>query len=284
MAENKQTVSVSPSALIFLGVVIVALVGFGGYMYGKVGTLEKGSTTNTQPSTTTTAAPQGATAAGEPFDLNVTKSIFDKNVVKFGDASRKLLVVEVSDPSCPYCHVANGDDPELAMGAQFNYLSKGGTYQPPLPEIRKLVDSGQASYAFVYFPGHTAGETAVKALYCAFDQGKFWQAHDLLYSNKGYALMNTTMEKDANGKALDNAGNRQLVVNFLSTAVDSNTLSTCLSSGKYDSRTTDETNLAQSTLLNPQNGGTPTFVLNATRFTGAYSWTDMKATADAAVK
>jgi protein-disulfide isomerase len=273
MAENKQTIAVSSSALIFFGVVIVALVGGIGYMIGKVNTLEKGTTTTAQTATTQQAAPTSA-----PLDIATIKGIFNKNVVKFGDANRKLLVVEVSDPSCPYCHVANGEDPELAsqMGSQFTYVSKGGTYQPPLPEIRKLVDSGEASYAFVFFPGHTAGELAAKALYCAFDQGKFWQAHDLLYNNNGYNLLNNTVHNDK--------ANSGILANYLKGVLDATALKTCLDSGKYDSRLTDESNLAQSTLFDPQGGGTPTFVLNTTRFGGAYSWTDMKAAADAALK
>lgn len=276
MAENKQGVTISTSALIFLGVVIVALVGFGGYMYGKVGSLEKGAA----PTATNTA--QGTTAQAEPtstpLNINTIKGIFDKNVVKFGDKNRKLLVVEVTDPSCPYCHVANGDDPELAaqIGSQFKYVSQGGTYQPPLTEIRKLVDEGKASYAFVFFPGHTNGEMAAKALYCAFDQGKFWQAHDLLYSNKGYDLLNNTVHNDK--------ANSGILADFLKSAVDATALKSCLDSGKYDSRLTDEQNLAQSTLFDPQGGGTPTFILNTTRFNGAYGWTEMKSAADAALK
>lgn len=274
MAENKQTIAVSPSALLFLGIIILGLVGFGGYMFGKVGTLEKATT----PAATTQGTTAQAVPTSAPVDINTIKGIFDKNVVKFGDKNRKLLVVEVSDPSCPYCHVANGEDPELAaqIGAQFNYVSKGGTYQPPLPEIRKLVDSGQASYAFVFYPGHTSGELAAKALYCAFDQGKFWQAHDLLYNNAGYNLLNNTVHNDK--------ANSGILANYLKGVLDATALKSCLDSGKYDTRTSDEANLATASLFDPQSGGTPTFILNTTRFGGAYSWTDMKSAAEAAVK
>jgi protein-disulfide isomerase len=210
--------------------------------------------------------------------MNTIKGVFDKNVVKFGDKNRKLLVVEVTDPSCPYCHVANGDDPELAaqIGSQFKYASQGGSYQPPLTEIRKLVDAGKASYAFVFFPGHTSGELAAKALYCAFDQGKFWQAHDLLYNNKGYDLLNNTVHNDK--------ANSGILADYLKGVLDATALKACLDSGKYDSRLTDEQNLSQSSLMDPQGGGTPTFILNTTRFNGAYGWADMKAAAEAALK
>jgi len=159
---------------------------------------------------------------------------------------------------------------------QFKYVSQGGTYQPPLPEIRKLVDAGKASYVFVYFPGHSSGEMASKALYCAFDQGKFWQVHDLLYSNKGYNLLNDTVHNDK--------ANSGILADFLKGAVDATFLKSCLDSGKYDTRLTDEATLAQSSLLDPQQGGTPTFILNTTRFNGAYGWDQMKSAADTALK
>lgn len=277
MAEkNQQTIAVSSSALIFVGLIILALVGFGGYMYGKVGTLEKGVTTTTaQPAT---GQQQQAAAAPAPsLDINTVKGIFDKNVVKFGDKNKKALFVEISDPSCPYCHVANGENPELAaqIGTQFKYVSQGGAYQPPLPEMRKLVDAGKAAYAFLFFPGHGNGELATKALYCAFDQGKFWQVHDLIYSNKGYELLNNTVKNDV--------AQIGTLVDFLKGAANANDLKTCLSSGKYDTRLNDDKALAQS-LMDPQGGGTPTFIVNTTRFNGAYGWTEVKPAVDAALK
>ena len=270
MTENKQTIAISPSALLFLGVLMLALVGFGGYMYGKVGTLEKGtSTSSVQPDTAQQAAAPGAT-----LDINAVKGVFDGNVIKFGDNKNKLLFVEISDPSCPYCHVAAGHNPELSeqVGAQFKYVSAGGSYQPPVPEMKKLIDSGKASFAFLYFPGHGNGELATKAMYCAFDQGKFWEVHDLLYSNKGYELLNNTVKNDVTQIGT--------LVNFLKGAVNDSALKTCLDSGKYDGRLADEQALS-TTLMDPQQGGTPTFLVNETRFNGAYGWTEIKVAVDA---
>ena len=282
MAENnKQTIAVSSSALIFVGLIIVALVGFGGYMYGKVGTLEKGTTTTTaQPATGQQAAAQQQ--AQPQVSLDVVKGVFGKNVIKFGDANKKLLLVEVSDPSCPYCHVAGGDNKDIGaqMGAQFKSVADGGSYVPPVTEMRKLVDSGKASFAWIYSPGHGSGITATKAFYCAFEKGKFWAVHDLIMSSAGYTLMNTTLAKGANGGALDDAANQTLVVDFLKSAIDSKFLKDCLASNKYDSVLTENTALATS--LGVQ--GTPGFFVNSTNFAGAYSWTDMKSVADAALK
>jgi protein-disulfide isomerase len=266
MSEEKKSGQIIVSKLtIALFAIIVLLAGALGFLVSEVINLKKNPSTTTQTATTQ----QPAT-----IDLATIKGLWDKNIVKFGDKDRKVLFVEVADPSCPYCHVANGQDPEIAaqIGSQFTYASKGGSYVPPVPEMKKLVDEGKASYAFVYFPGHGNGEMGTKALWCAQDQGKFWDAEQLLYSYNGYNLMNTTVQNDKTKSGL--------VADFLKGVLDSKALKTCIDSGKYDSRLTEEQNLA-STLAA---AGTPGFFVNDTRFDGAYSWNDMKAAVDAALK
>ena len=61
----------------------------------------------------------------------------------------------------------------------------------------------------------------MKALYCAYDQGKFWQVHDLLYSNDGYNLLNNTVQNDK--------GKSQQLVDFLKSVVNANDLKSCIS-------------------------------------------------------
>jgi protein-disulfide isomerase len=240
-----------------------------GVLWQKVADLEKGGVTSTTQTAKTAAAPPATT-----IDINTVKGLFDKDILKFGDAGRKLLFVEVVDPSCPYCHVAGGDDPELAaeVGTQFKYKASGGDYAPPVPEMKKLVDSGEASLAIVYYPGHGNGEMAMKALYCANEKGKFWEAHALLMNRKGYDLQNTTVKNDKTQSGV--------VADFLKGAVDAGFIKSCLESGKYDTRLSDEQALAATLSIQ----GTPGFFINETPFAGAYSWTDMKATVDAALK
>lgn len=253
-----------------LVVLSIGLAFIVGVLWQKVSSLEKGgSVAGTTTTATTPQQPAAPTA-----DINTVKGLFDKNLIKFGDASRKVLFVEVVDPSCPFCHAAGGYDPEVGtqMGAQFTYASKGGAYQPPATEMENLVNSGQASMAFVYFPGHGNGEMGMKALYCAFDQGKFWQANALLMSNAGYNLMNNTVKNDKTQSGT--------VANFLKGVLDAGALKSCIDSGKYDARLTSEQSLASS--LGVQ--GTPGFFVNATTYLGAYSWSDMKSTVDAALK
>ncbi|PIZ24783.1 hypothetical protein COY48_01015, partial [Candidatus Collierbacteria bacterium CG_4_10_14_0_8_um_filter_43_86] len=49
------------------------------------------------------------------------KGLFSQDLIKFGDVNKKMIFVEVSDPSCPYCHAAGGLNGKLnkEMGTQF---------------------------------------------------------------------------------------------------------------------------------------------------------------------
>ena len=243
-----------------------------GVLWTKVSYLEKGGTGS---AATGTGAQQAAQATPAPtVDIATIKGLFDKDVIKFGDKNKKVLFVEVADPSCPYCHVAGGKNPELAkqVGTRFQYASDGGSYVPPVTEMKKLVDSGKAGYVYIYSNGHGNGEMGTKAMYCAQDQNKFWPAHDLLMTNAGYELLNNTVKND---KAQSGA-----LSDFLGSVVDSGKLKGCLDSGKYDARISEDQALASSLGVS----GTPGFFVNGTVFKGAYSFTDMQSVVDTALK
>lgn len=244
-----------------------------GRLTQKVEDLQGGVSVNTN--TTATATNQPAAAAATNVTIDQIKSLWDKDIIKFGDTTKKVLFVEVGDPSCPYCHAAGGENHTVYSafgGTNFKLIADGGTYDSPVLEMRKLVDSGQASFTYIYYPGHGNGEMGMKALYCANEKGKFWQAHDLIMSDKGYDLMNTTVKNDKTQS--------QAVATFLKSAVDQTFLKTCLDSGKYDAQLGTDQALASS--LGVQ--GTPGFFVNATSYPGAYNWTDMKAAVDTALK
>ncbi len=251
-----------------LVVVAIGLAFFSGTLWQKVKNLESGGST----ATTTT---QGGTQPAQPtVSLDTIKGLFDKDLIKFGNKNEKVLFVEISDPSCPYCHIAGGLNPELnsQAGTQFKLVKDGGSYVAPVVEMKKLVDAGKAAFIWIYSPGHGNGEMGTKALYCAYEKGKFWEAHDLLMTAKGYDLLNDTVvnDKTKSGELAD----------FLKNAIDPVFLKDCLDSGKYDQRLNDEVQIAAS--LGYQ--GTPDFFVNATNFPGAYSYTDIKPTVDAALK
>jgi protein-disulfide isomerase len=250
----------------FVPVLLVATIALAfvvGVLWQRVNSIEKGGTATT--ATTTTQA-QGAEPIAELTDDQL-KDAFDKAIIKFGKNDAKNVFIEVADPSCPFCHIAGGNNPELAgeVGDRFKYKSAGGSYIPPVPEMKKLLDSGKASYAFFYKNGHGNGEMGTKALYCAFEQGKYWEAHDKLYSNAGYKLLNETVRNDK-AKSQD-------LSDFLKGAVDAEILKICLDSGKFDQRLSEDESLSGSIGIT----GTPGFYINTKNFAGAYGWEDMKA-------
>jgi len=273
ITKEKSSLQLNSSLVIFLSIGIASLAFFSGTLYGKVSVLEKGAKTQVAVQPAAGQQQQAQQPAQPQVSIDSIKGLFDKNVIKFGKGDKKLVMVEVADPSCPFCHVAAGLNGELnkQMGQQFMLKADGGNYVAPVPEMKKLVEQGKADFVWLYTNGHGNGELATKALYCAFDQRKFWQAHDLFMTAKGYALINDVVKNDATKS--------QQVADFLASAVNKNELKSCLDSGKYDTRLAEDSTIAKSLGVN----GTPGFYLNTTNFSGAYSWTDMKSVADAAL-
>lgn len=268
--ERSSGIELSLPVVYFACALLLVLTFTSGYFFG-VSKSAKNTGTASDSAPVQQAQPQAQQQPAQPqISADTIKGLFAKNVVKFGKGDKKLLMVMVSDPSCPYCHVAAGANKEIGakMGPQF----ASGTYVAPLPEMKKLVDQGKADLVWLYTNGHGNGELATKAIYCANDQGKFWQAHDLLMSAKGYTLINDEVKNDTSKS--------QVMADFLASVVNKNELKNCLDSGKYDTRLTEDSALASSLGVN----GTPGFYLNTTNFAGAYSWNDMKSVADAALK
>ena len=268
MSEVKASKGIKQFFVPALVVVAIVLSFFSGTLWQKVQNLEAGSTADT----TTT---QGTKAQNPTVSIDAIKDLFNKDVIKFGDADRKVLFVEMADPSCPFCHIAGGFNPSLAASAdvqtnRFKYSSEGGSYVPPVPEMKKLVDEGKASYVYIYYPGHGNGEMGMKAMYCANEKGLFWEAHDLLLTSAGYTLLNETV--------LNDKTKSQEMANFLKSAVDPDFMKSCLDSGKYDARLQSDQELAKG--LNIQ--GTPSFYINTNNFSGAYSYTDMESAVNSA--
>ena len=261
---------------------MIIMMVVGAYLIGvyktKSDLLEKGIGTNTA-NTQTAQQP----AQQQQQDANPTKAtdaqikgLFEgKGNIVLGDKNAKLTIAEFSDPSCPYCHIAGGLNPELnnQVGSQFKMVKDGGSYQPVGPEIRKLVEDGKAKLVWMYTPGHGNGEMGTKALYCANEKGKFWGVNDLLMSSKGYDILNNTIKNDVK--------NAQALAEFLAPAFNPKDMQKCLESGKYNNRVVDD----PKTISAIGRFGTPTFVFGTDIFEGAQSYADgIKTVVDAALK
>lgn len=274
-----KNIKLSSSKIMIVALIVMAFVI--GMLYQKVQNLQAGAPVL---GTTTGATPTTAQQpAGPTVTLDQIKALWSKDLIKLGDVNKKVLFVEVGDPSCPFCHVAAGLDSAVNKAANMPLVADGGTYVAPVAEIKKLVDSGKASFAYIYYPGHGNGEMGMKAMYCANEKGKFWQVHDLLMSEAGYQIMNgyDATQQPTKGPIVKNDKTQSgALATFLQDAIDPTFLKSCLDSGKYDSRLSADMQIASS--LSVQ--GTPGFFVNSTPYAGAYSYTNMKPTVDAALK
>lgn len=83
-----------------------------------------------------------------------------------GNAAAKVTLVEVSDYHCPYCRRQN---------------------LQTMPQLMAdYVNTGKVKYVFLDYPIaqlHPDAFLSHEAAACAGDQGKYWQMHDLLFTN-----------------------------------------------------------------------------------------------------
>ena len=245
---------------------LMAISFFAGYLFMKNTSLQKSLVDAKTQQGQTAGAQQ---AAPTTVSVDKIKPLFADGFIHFGDNKKKVLFVEITDPSCPFCHIAAGQNPELSKQANFQYISDGGQYNPPVPEIRKLVEEGKASLAILYGTGHGNGRLGMEALYCAFEKGDFWPVHDKLMNNEGYTLLNDTVKNDR--------AKSQTLVDFLASVTDSNALKGCLDSAKYESKLTrDEQEIDPGLSFQ----GTPHFIVNDKIVNGAHDYKDIKSIVD----
>ena len=106
---------------------------------------------------------RGQAGERDPF---VNKQITITNEPSKGNASAKVTLVEVSDYHCPFCR---------------------RQMLQTMPQVMAdYVNTGKVKYVFVDYPIAQLHPDAFKsheAAACAGDQGKYWQMHDLLFTN-----------------------------------------------------------------------------------------------------
>lgn len=123
-----------------------------------------------------TAAPEKPDAVGVDRNVEETRgsaprsSLFAMLPVDpdraLGDPKAKLAIVEFGDYQCPYCRVFHAET--------FRQLRSA------------YIDTGKVRYFHKNFPlrMHARAFGASVAAYCAGEQGRFWEMHDLLYAKQ----------------------------------------------------------------------------------------------------
>ncbi len=112
--------------------------------------------------------------------------------------------------------------------------------------VENYIDSGNANLIFVDLAilGRDSPKAAAAA-YCAEEQGKYWEYHDLLYFSQEAAIDNGW----ANTERLKAFG--------FSLGLDMELFNSCIDSGKFNKRVQFNTNEAKKQGAN----GTPTFII-----------------------
>ena len=139
-----------------------------------------------------------------------------------GEKDAPVTIAEFSDYQCPYCG--------RFFSSTFSALKTD------------YIDRGKVRYVFRDFPLeqiHSQARKAHEAAYCAGDQGKYWEMHDLLFQNQ--AELNIEVLKKFAEKL----------------RLAPNAFATCLTSDKYAGEV--DRNLREGTALNVN--GTPTFFI-----------------------
>jgi protein-disulfide isomerase len=148
------------------------------------------------------------------------------NGLSMGNPNAPVKVVEYADFQCPYCkQFVEQGEPQLIS----QYVAPGKVYVTFMP------------FSFL---GQESLDSA-EAAYCANDQGKFWQYHDILYANQ-------------KGENQGDFTTSRLKAFAQTLGLDTTQFNQCLDSHKYKDQVQQDNTTAQ------QNGvsGTPSFAVN----------------------
>lgn len=152
-------------------------------------------------------------------DINVVLDVTGDPVKGSPDA--RLALVEFTDYQCPFC---------------------GRHAKSVMPQVLKAyVDSGKVRYVIRDYPlpFHKEARNAAYAAHCAGEQGKYWEMHDVLFSNQK-ALARDKLSEYAGSLELDVAAFNE-----------------CVDSGRYADKVDDSMkDGARATVQ-----GTPSFVV-----------------------
>lgn len=169
-----------------------------------------------------------------------------------GDPNAPVKIIEYSDFQCPYCgNFSKDTEPQIVE----NYVKTGKVYF----EYRSV---GQ----FIGVESARAAEAA----YCAGDQGKFWEMHDVIFANQ-------------TGENVGAYSDRRLIAFAENLDLDMTSFKDCFNNGKYESRLRDDEKNAQLDIpaatnfaelvaagqYSAQGISTPTFLVNGKMVAGA---------------
>jgi len=165
-----------------------------------------------------------------------------------GDPDAPIKLVEYSDFQCPGC---------LYFYQQI---------EPSL--ISEYISTGKAHFTYRSMGDWIGPESvaSAEAAYCASDQEKFWEYHDILFANW-------------TGENVGDFSKKRLIAYAESLGLDMDAFSTCLDNHKYSQKVSqDHTDGLQEGV-----SYTPTLFINGKMYTGINSYAGIKEAIDAAL-
>jgi protein-disulfide isomerase len=157
-----------------------------------------------------------------------------------GDPNAPVQIVEFADYQCPFCErFFEQTEPSLVEA----YVATGQvyfTYRSAGNWVSRNIGGGK-----------TESEDAAKAAYCAGDENKYWEMHDMLYAN-------------VIGEDVGSFTDRRLSAIAEATGLDMAQYEECYSSDKYQDQVDQDFKDGVQAGVN----GTPTFILTYTNAAG----------------
>jgi protein-disulfide isomerase len=209
----------------------------------------------------------------KPIGEVVVPKIYARPQAKFnaaGDPNAPVKIIEYSDFQCPICGKFWREDTERQI--METYVATGKVYF----EYRTAGE----------FIGGPEGESirSAEAAYCAGDQNKFWEMHDIIFANQ-------------NGENQGAFTDPRLLAFAEKIGLDTIAFKDCFTSGKYADKSRQDEQSAQKDVSSapnyaelvaagqfPPNGfATPSFLINGRLMVGAAPFSVFQQEIDAAL-
>lgn len=166
-----------------------------------------------------------------------------------GDPNAPVKIIEYSDFQCPYC-------------ARFSIET-----EPQL--IEAYIKTGKVYFEYRSFGEFIGPESrrSAEAAYCAGDQNKFWEMHDLIFANH-------------TGENVGDYTDKRLKAFAEKLGLEMGAFNTCFDGNKYAEQ------VKQDAIAGAQAGvrATPSFIINGKLFEGAQPFEAFQAEIDALLK
>lgn len=244
---NKQTNPWMISTIFLTGLILgfgVGRIGLGPVISANINPPPAAGSPDISNTGNTTKPPTIQAALANTYD-NLEKSLDSTGHYSLGNKNAKVKVIEFSDFQCPFCN--------RFFSNTFSQI------------LKDYVATGKIYYSYYNFPLniHLQAPKAAEASLCAGEQNKYWEYHDLLFTNQNM------------WSGIDN-----VVPIFSSLAqvlgLDTGKFTACLDSGKFTSVVSKDTELGEKKGIS----GTPTLFINDQKIVGAQDYAAFKKAID----